>query len=155
PYVKRYWRLSAMSGLLIGLGALVTLAIPWPLAIVIDTVLGDRPLPAIFGSLLSGSGKYTLLAFAVVFGLLLTAAQHLVSVGENYANTKLEQHIVLDFRSDLFRHVKRLALPFHDITQSGGLMYKVTMEADAAGSVVLAVPPLIQNVITLVLMFFV
>ena len=47
---------------------------PWPLAILIDTVLGNKPLPSFLG-VLDGVGTYWLLAIAVVAGLVVTRPQ--------------------------------------------------------------------------------
>jgi ATP-binding cassette subfamily B protein/subfamily B ATP-binding cassette protein MsbA len=153
PYLRRYRALTATSFSMVGVGALLALAAPWPLAIVIDSVLGHKPLPAIFGSLFGGSGKYTLLAIAVGLGVLIVAAQHGFAVLENYVNTRLSQRIVLDFRSDLFEHVQKLSLGFHEQTQSGLLFFRMSNEAEAAGTIVVTIPPLVQSVVTLVLMF--
>ena len=50
-------------------------------------------------------GRYALLAIAVVGGLLITALEHGLAVVDKYVNTKLDQSMVLDLRSDMFRHV--------------------------------------------------
>src|SRR5438105_6433544 len=44
-YLKPYVRLAVVSVALIGLGVLVSLLVPWPLALIVDYVLGGRPLP--------------------------------------------------------------------------------------------------------------
>jgi ABC-type multidrug transport system fused ATPase/permease subunit len=140
---------------LIGAGALVSLMAPWPLAIILDSVLGSKPLPAVFGSFLQDRSEYAVLVFAVVFSVFVVAAEHMVSVAENYVNTKLEQRIVLDFRSDLFRHAQGLSLTFHDETATGTTMFKLINEAAAAGTIVMAFPPLAQSLLTIGLMLWV
>jgi ABC-type multidrug transport system fused ATPase/permease subunit len=153
PYVKPYWKLALASISMIGFGALVSIVAPWPLAILLDTVFDSKPLPSLLGPLLDGTGRTMLIVIAVVFGLEVTAAQHSVTVLDNYVNTKLAQRLVLDFRSDLFRHVQKLSRSYHDESSSGLLFYRMSNEADAAGVIVVAVPPLIQAVLTLGLMF--
>jgi len=155
PYVRRYPKLAISSVGLIGAGALVSLMAPWPLAIILDSVLGSKPLPAVFGSFLQDRGEYAVLVFAVIFSVFVVAAEHLVGVAENYVNTKLEQRIVLDFRSDLFRHTQGLSLTFHDETLTGNLMFKLTNEATTAGTIVMAFPPLAQSLLTIGLMLWV
>src|SRR3712207_9381642 len=55
PYLRPYWKLAILALLLTLLASLFSLLLPWPLAIMFDSVLGDRPLPAVlaplFGSL--------------------------------------------------------------------------------------------------------
>jgi ATP-binding cassette, subfamily B, bacterial len=152
PYLRKYKGLALASVSMIGAGSLAALVAPWPLAILLDTVLGNKPLPAILGPVLGGTGTYTLLVFAVLFGLVVTALEHGLAVVDNYVNTKLEQRIILDFRSDLFQHAQRLSFAFHDETAKGTLMFKLSNEADAAGQIVVAIPALIQAVVTVVLM---
>ncbi len=62
-YLRPYWRLAVVSALLIVLGGLVGLLVPWPLAFLVDCVLGSKlvgvtgtvvaiePSPTIFHSL--------------------------------------------------------------------------------------------------------
>ncbi len=153
-YLWPYWQLALASVAMIGVGALVALITPWPLAILIDTVLGDKPLPSVLGPL-GGLDTTALLVIAVVSGFLVTAAEHTLGVGDNYVNTKLDQRMVLDFRSDLFRHAQGLSLAFHDQARTGNLMYQINGQASALGAITVSIPPLAQSVITLAGMFFV
>src|SRR5262245_48490336 len=89
PYLRPRKRLAVASLSLVAGGALTTLLAPWPLAIVVDTVLGNKPLPGLLG-FLDGLGTYQLLAIAVVGGLLITGLEHGFGVVDNYVNTKLD-----------------------------------------------------------------
>jgi ATP-binding cassette subfamily B protein len=155
PYLRPYWKLVVGSFSLIGGGVLLSLVSPWPLAILVDTVLGNQPLPRLLGSVLGSIDTYQLLVFAVVAGLLVTALENSMGVLENYVNTKLEQRMILDFRSDLFRHAQRLSLTFHDQRQTGALMYQINNQADSIGAVTVSISPLVQSLVTLVGMFVV
>lgn len=153
PYVRRYWALLAASVAMIGASAAVGVVAPWPLAIVIDHVLGHRPLPSILRPLLGHSGRYLVLALATSAGLVMTMLAHGLTVVENYVSTKLEQRTTVDFRSDLFSHAQRLSLSFHDRMPTGGLMYRINEQANALGQIVVAFPPLAQGLLMLVGMF--
>jgi ATP-binding cassette subfamily B protein/subfamily B ATP-binding cassette protein MsbA len=154
PYLWPHRWLAGGSLGLVGFGVVTALLAPWPLAIVIDSVLGDRPLPDVL-SRLDGLGTYQLLAFAVVAGLLITGIEHGVAVLDNYVNTRLDQEMVLDLRSDMFAHAQRLPLAFHDRTRTGQLMFEINNQASAIGGITVAVPPLLQSVITVVGMFLI
>jgi ATP-binding cassette subfamily B protein len=154
PYLRPRKRLAATSLSLVGLGSLMALLGPWPLAILIDTVLGNKPLPSLL-SPLDGLGKYTLLAIAVGGGLVVTALQHGLAVVDEYVNTRLDQAMVLDLRSDMFRHVQRLSHAFHDAKRTGQLMFEINNQASAVGSITVAIPPLLQSAVTLVGMFLI
>jgi ABC-type multidrug transport system fused ATPase/permease subunit len=151
-YLRPYWKL----GIVVVLGTLVLavvgLALPWPLALLVDGVLGEEEPPAFVADLV-GTDKNSLLVFAVVFGFGLTLIGNALTLLNNYAGTKLEQRMVLDLRSDLFDHCQRLSLTFHDKTMTGELMSKINNQAASVGSVVMTIPPLAQSAITLVGMF--
>ena len=73
-------------------------------------------------------------AIAVVAGSVVTALQHGAGGLDNYVNTKLDQSMVLDLRSDLFQHAQRLSLAFHDSKRTGKLMYQINNQASAVGA---------------------
>jgi ATP-binding cassette, subfamily B, bacterial len=154
PYLRPHRRLAFGSLALVGASASMALLAPWPLAILIDTVLGNKPLPSLLG-VLDGVGRYELLAIAVGAGLLVTGLEHGLAVVDNYVNTKLDQSMVLGLRSDMFRHAHRLSLAWHDNKRTGALMYQVNNQAAAVGSVTVAIPPLLQSVVTLIGMFLI
>src|SRR5690606_32397633 len=92
---------------------------------------------------------------AVLGGLGVTLVTNTVTVLSNYVNVKLEQWMVLDFRSDLFRHAQRLSMTFIDSQRSGGLMYRINNQASTIGSVPLMIPPLARSALTLAGMFWI
>jgi ABC-type multidrug transport system fused ATPase/permease subunit len=154
PYLRPRRGLAGASLGLIGVGAVLSLLTPWPLAIMIDTVLGNKPLPALLAPL-DGLSKYALLAIAVGAGLALTALENGVAIIAEYVNTKLDQTMVLDLRSDMFQHVHRLTQSFMDAKRTGQLMFEINNQASAAGAITVSIPPLIQAVVTLIGMFVV
>jgi ATP-binding cassette subfamily B protein len=154
PYLKPHRRLGIASLVLMAASALMALLAPWPLAILLDTVLGEKPLPSLLG-FLDGLSTYELLAISVISGLVITALDHGLAVYDNYVNTKLDQSMVLDLRSDMFRHAQKLSMAYHDSKQMGKLMFQINTQASAVGAVTVSIPPLLQSVLTLVGMFVV
>ena len=156
-YLKPYWKLAAFSVIVIFLSGLVSLLAPWPLKILVDSVLGDHALPPsvarLFGS--PASNRFSLLILVVVSSLAVTLVADALSVVENYVNTKIDLGMALDFRSELFQHAQRLSMSFHDQSRSGMLIYAVNFQADAASRLVMTIPPLAQSLITLVGMFWI
>jgi ATP-binding cassette subfamily B protein/subfamily B ATP-binding cassette protein MsbA len=150
-YLRPYWHLAVVSVALIALGALAGLLAPWPLQFLVDNVLQNQPLPAFLDRLLGPAPpeRFVLLIAAVSAGVVVTLLSHGLTVIDNYVNTKIQQHMVLDFRSDLFQHAQRLSLAFHDRRRSGMLIYAINAQADAAARVVMTIPPLAQSVLTL------
>ena len=153
-YLRPHWKLAVLSVALIVLGALFGLLLPWPLKFLVDNVLQGEPMPEFFADLF-GENRSTLLIVAVVAGLLFTFTQSALTVLDNYVNTKIDQNMILKFRSDLFRHAQRLSLAFHDQRRSGMLIYAINFQADAAARLVMAIPQLAQSLLTLLGMFWI
>jgi ATP-binding cassette, subfamily B, bacterial len=157
PYLRPYYRLVAISLVLLIITALIGLLTPWPLKILIDSVLGDHPLPlGLSGYIGSPSeNRYLILGFLIAASLLIALAGDGLNVLESYINTKIDLGMVLDFRSDLFQHAQRLSLAFHDKSKTGMLMYAINNQADAAARLIMSVPPILTSLITLVGMFWI
>jgi ATP-binding cassette subfamily B protein/subfamily B ATP-binding cassette protein MsbA len=123
--------------------------------ILFDNVLGDRPLPPFLDFFLGPLEPVGLMLVVVIGGVVLTLLHNGLTVLDNYVNTRMDQSMVLDFRSDLFRHAQRLSLSFHDQRRSGMLIYAINSQADAAARLVMAVPSLAQSLLTLIGMFWI
>ncbi len=152
PYLRPYRGLMAAALFLILLGTIAALAVPWPMALLVDSVLTDQPLPDYVDRFLPDD-RTTLIYVAVIGGLVVTLLTGVLTVLSNYVLTKLDQRMVLDFRSDLFGHVQRLSMDFHDNRRTGEFMANVNTRAASLGQIVVALPPLVQSALTLVGMF--
>ncbi|UGS35715.1 glycosyltransferase [Capillimicrobium parvum] len=153
-YLRPHRKLAVASIVIALFGSLAALASPWPLALLVDTVLGNKPLPALLG-FLGDVDRSALLIIAVVAGVLVAGLQSGLGVLDDYVSTKLDQSMVLDLRTEMFAHAQRLSLAFHDNKRTGLLMYQINNQATAVGAIVVAIPPLIQALLTLVGMFVV
>ena len=98
---------------------------PWPLKIVIDSVLGDRPLP--FGWAPGWSPSALLLAACVGF-VVIHAVLGALAVVQNFTTIGIGQRMVNALRSDLYAHLHRLSLAFHSRARVGDLLYRVTAD---------------------------
>jgi ABC-type multidrug transport system fused ATPase/permease subunit len=151
PYVRPFRGLGVLAVIFMVLAAAVALAEPWPLAILVDSVLGERDPPGVveyfFGE---DPGQYEMLAFVVILGLMITLVMNGTAVMADWVLAKLEQRMVLDLRSDLFDHCQRLSLTFHDARMTGQLMNQINLQASAMGAIVVAFPPILQAALTLI-----
>jgi ATP-binding cassette subfamily B protein len=154
-YARPFWPLILASLVMIALTAGLSLLAPWPLAILVDSVLGGKGLPALLPGFVSSWDRTTLLIALVAGGLMLTVLENGITVLNEYVTTRLDQWMVLDLRSDLFRHVHRLSPSFYEGEQTGTLMYQINGLASAVGAVVVALPPVLQSVVTLGGMFYI
>jgi ATP-binding cassette, subfamily B, bacterial len=152
PYLRPHREAMGGSIALSVINTIVHLLQPWPLAILIDSVAGHKPLPPIAAQVLP-SGRYQQLAALVFLGFLLTVLGNALHVWQIAIDARIEQQMVLDFRSDLFQHAQRLSLAFHDATKTGEMMGRINYAAASVGNVVMAFPPMLQAGLTLIGMF--
>jgi ATP-binding cassette, subfamily B, bacterial len=104
---------------------------PWPLKLIIDSVLGGAPLPWGFAPDL-GTGALLLAACAAL--VVIYAALGAANVLANVTTIRIGQRMVRDLRSDLYAHLHRLSMAFHSRAQAGDLLYRVTADTFALQS---------------------
>lgn len=126
---------------------------PWPLKIIIDSVLGDAPVQ---WEALGGYSRQSLLLVAcggIVFVYLILGG---VTLLNNYTTIKIGQKMVNDLRRDLYSHLQKLSLAFHSRRQVGDLLYRVMADTYAIQSLSMnGVFPIVTAVSLLVGMFIV
>lgn len=154
PYIRPYRKLAGVSVGLIALLAIVGLAEPWPLAFLIDGVLGAEEVPGWVTGIV-GTGTTGLILFAVGLSLLITLLSGALNIFNEYITTKVQLRMVLDLRSDLFAHAQRLSLSYHDDSEMGVMMYKINNQATALGSIVVAIPSVVLSLFQIVGMGFI
>jgi ATP-binding cassette, subfamily B, bacterial len=116
------------------LGSGLTLLVPVPLKIAVDSVLGSSPVPGFFASVLpagfTASDSGLLLATAILF-LAIAVLIQMVDVSVLMLSTYTGERLVLGFRSRLFRHVQRLSLTYHDLRGTTDSTYRIQWDARA------------------------
>ena len=146
-------RLAGGVGLtLLGIG--LDLLKPMPLAIVLDSVLGGKPLPAFLAPWLGGLSPVMLLGIAAASIVVITVALGACTVGSNYLTIDVGQRMVNDMRTELFAHLQKLSLKFHHQQQTGDLLYRVMADTFSVQSMVMnGLLPLVSAGIMLAGMF--
>jgi ABC-type multidrug transport system fused ATPase/permease subunit len=151
PYLRPYRRLLIGVMVLTVVTAALGLAEPWPLAIILNQVLTDENpsgvMSTIFGS---DPTVWVVLVSMVTLRFLLIVVGNGFTVLNHFLGAKMEQNMVLDLRSDLFEHVQRLSLTFHDQRATGALMSQINIQASAVGNIVMVIPPIAEAVLTLI-----
>ncbi len=148
---RPFWK--HITGLL-GLGALssvFTLLTPLPLKLVVDSVIGSKPLAAPLDALPHAvSGTDTgILIFAAVLFVAITLLRQLEQFASLVLSTYAGQNLLLSFRARLFRHVQRLSLAYHDTKGVTDSTYRIQYDAQSIQTLVIAgVIPLFTAVFT-------
>ncbi len=153
PYRRRVVLLAFLLVTEIALGALQ----PWPLSIVIDYVLGDRPWPAWMASFMlsvTNGHKFALLVTVVIGGVVLQVVNQFVSAYGTQVQVDAGQRMVYDLRARLFQHLTSLGLHHHITTSTADAVYRVDVDAYAIENLVMSgIFPLATSITALVVMF--
>jgi ABC-type multidrug transport system fused ATPase/permease subunit len=106
------------------------LLMPWPLKVVFDYILlGKRPpraLSVLHG--LQGDQKIRALVAVSAAIVLLAVLRGLFSYLQLIITSSVGQKVVYAIRRELFAHLQRLSLSFHNRTRSGELLSKIAAD---------------------------
>ena len=137
----------------------IALLTPLPVKIVVDSVIGHRPLPAPFVRMIPFLEKFSghpELFLAISMLLLLTLIYQVQASVSGVLTTYLSEKLVFRFRSELFRHMQRLSLSYHDMTGSSDSLYRIQYDAMSIQFIAIdGTIPFIVSIATLVAMLIV
>ncbi|MGE5408407.1 MAG: ABC transporter ATP-binding protein [Syntrophothermus sp.] len=154
PYLRPYRRTLICVVALTVLAALLGLAEPWPLAVILNQVLHNAESTGIVRTIFGPDPTTWVVLVAMVSArFLLVVVGNAVTVLNHFLGARMEQNMVLDLRGDLFDHAQRLSFTFHDQRQTGALMSQINLQAAAVGNIVMVLPPIAEALLTLVGMF--
>ncbi|HSH83062.1 MAG TPA: ABC transporter transmembrane domain-containing protein, partial [Herpetosiphonaceae bacterium] len=129
-YMAPYWKGRALMVLMTLLSIAFSLLQPWPMKILVDHVFGNTPMPGTLAqmlALLPGAGTSEgLLAWTVLAGLAIFAANSAMDVVLTVSWLRVSQPMVYDLARDLFAHMQRRSLLFHSRNSVGDLLSRVT-----------------------------
>ena len=131
PYVRAHWPRLVWPLVLAMLISACELLKPWPLKIVIDSVLGGQPLPWEWARGWSSSAVLLLSCLALVGLYAVLGALHMLN---NYTTVDVGQRLVTDLRSAVYAHLHQLSLDFYTRARVGDLLYRVTADTLALQS---------------------
>ena len=110
----------------------LVLLTPLPLKIAVDTVLGSRPLPRFLDSVVPDYVKHSsfrLLVLVAILQVLIVIAIRLQELCGYMLRTQVGEGLTLSFRAQLFRHVQRLSLSYHDTKGTADSIYRIQYDA--------------------------
>src|SRR5437867_531338 len=156
---RPYW--LHLAGLF-GIGLLagpIALLDPVPLKLVVDSVLGTRPLPptvrALLPETIAGS-RGALLAAAVGLLLAVAALAQLQALANKFMQAYVGERLVLAFRSQLVQQAQRLSLSYHDSKGTADSLYRVQQDAAVIDKIMVeGIIPFLSAAITLATMIVV
>jgi ATP-binding cassette, subfamily B, bacterial len=134
--LKPHWRALAFGFLAVIGEGIADLAEPWPLKVVLDTLLhshSERWLNKFILSI-AGTNELAILKLVAVSVLAIAALGAICSYAEKYLTTSVGQWVMYDLRRSLYSHMQRLSIAYHDQKQTGDLIGRATTDVDAIQS---------------------
>jgi ATP-binding cassette subfamily B protein len=134
------------------LSAPVALLAPLPLKIIIDNLIGSRPLPPLVAAFVPHSMQNSpaLLAFAVGMIVAVAVLTYVQGSGTWLLQTYAGEGMVLNFRARLFAHVQRLSLGYHDTRGMSDSSFRIECDAPSIQFITVnGIIPLIVSFATL------
>jgi subfamily B ATP-binding cassette protein MsbA len=131
--VRPHRALLVVAFIAMAIESAATIWDPWPLKLIVDNVLGGKPLPpAVAGWAVFGTSPLGLLNAAIGALLAITAIGAAASFVQKYLSTLVGERITLDLRRTLYHHVQQLSLPFFETRRTGDLIVRLTSDVDTA-----------------------
>lgn len=166
--MKRWWiqiagyslpegRGLSMVFLLMLIGNVLNVLKPWPLKLIIDYVLKDRPLPEVvspIGNLPYGSSSLGLLGWLSAGTVLIFLAFRSINIIQGYASAGVGTRMVYNLGSNIFDRLQRLSLSFHHRQRAGDLIRRVITDSSCVKELVMdTFLPAITSLVSLGIMF--
>lgn len=127
----------AMAGLCTLGVAAADLLKPWPLKIILDHGLLDKPLPDYLGFLpgILGGDKVVLVVALSCAIVLIALLGGLFSYSQIFVTSSVGYKMVYALRRELFAHLQRLSLSFHNQAKSGDLLTRIAVDTNTLKNV--------------------
>lgn len=115
--LRPHWKTTTGAIISLGLSTGFALIVPWLLGWVIDTGLRH--------------GQFSTLLLATGAILLTSAARGLFAYEQGYLSQALSNDVAYDLRNLLYDHLQILDFSFHDESETGQLMSRLTVDIEA------------------------
>lgn len=129
-----YWQHMVGIILLSLLGPVLALLYPLPLKIAVDSVFGSHPIPAFLKALLPAVATRSDTAILVLAACLLVTISFLSQLqrlGSSLLCDYTGGRLVLNLRAQVFRHVQRLSLSYHESKGTADSTYRILQDASS------------------------
>jgi ABC-type multidrug transport system fused ATPase/permease subunit len=111
---------------------IMSLATPWPLKIILDSVVGDHKLAPwlhrMIGPLLESGSRVHVAAIAAMAFVLIAIIGAIASYIDNYYTESVGQWVAHDLRIRLYHHLQRLSLGYYSTHDTGTILSTLTTD---------------------------
>ncbi|MCV7211893.1 ABC transporter ATP-binding protein [Mycolicibacterium canariasense] len=127
------WLVAGIFGVLL-IQIAMGLAAPWPLKVVLDSVVGDHPLPGwlhgLLQPMLGGEGRMHIAGLAAIMVIVIAVIAALATYAANYLTETVGQRIGNDLRTRAYHHLQQLSLNYFDTHRVGPILSTLTDDVD-------------------------
>ena len=153
---RPYWPHLAALLVLSLLGTPIALLMPVPLAIVVNGLSGSNQIPGSWLSRLATNSLTEVLFLAIVLVVGLGLLDQVQKLATSSLGTYIGEKILLGFRAQIFGHVQRLSLGYHDVKGTADSNYRIHWDAAAIQWIAIhGLPPSFTACLTLLGMIYV
>jgi ATP-binding cassette subfamily B protein/subfamily B ATP-binding cassette protein MsbA len=128
-YVRSQRRTLVLIFLLTLASSTLVAVQPWPMKLLVDHVLGTKPLPEVLKSIGIPERPTQLLATIVAAGLALFVLNTTVHAILAWKWTRAGRRMVYDLAEDLFARLQRRSLLYHHRASVGDTMGRITVDS--------------------------
>jgi ATP-binding cassette subfamily B protein len=152
--LRPHWKSLSLAFLAVLGEATADILQPWPLKIVVDSVVQSKKLPhwldQIATTVFAGD-KYLALNVAVAAVAIIALVGAVSGYAEKYLTTRVSQWVAHDLRRALYQHIQRLSIAEHTEKRKGDLLTRMTSDISAVQDFInQALLGIIVNVLTLI-----
>ncbi|BBX66671.1 protein-tyrosine-phosphatase [Mycolicibacterium psychrotolerans] len=110
------------------------LAAPWPLKVVLDSVVGDHPLPGwlhgLLQPILGGESRMHIAGLAAIMVIAIAVIAAIATYVANYLTETVGQRVGNDLRTRAYHHLQQLSLSYFDTHRVGPILSTLTDDVD-------------------------
>jgi ABC-type multidrug transport system fused ATPase/permease subunit len=130
--VRPYRRTLAVIFLAMLVETAMSLATPWPLKIILDSVVGNHKLTPwlhrLVGPLLDGGSRLQVAGLAALAFVIIAVAGSIASYIDNYYTESAGQWVAHDLRMRMYQHLQRLSLGYYSTHETGTILSTLTTD---------------------------
>ena len=155
--VRPYWVTLAAIFISMAVQTVMNVAAPWPLKVVLDSVVGEHKLPHSLDTLLhdylGGTGKMHIALGAAIAVLIIAVLGAIASYIAHYYTTSLGQWVANDLRIRTYHHLQELSLKYYDTHDLGTMLSTLTADVQTIqGFASSSTPGILVDLLTIVAM---
>src|SRR5271154_3038835 len=112
----------------------MSLATPWPLKVILDSVVGNHKLTPwihhLIGPLPDDGARLHMAVLAAAAFVLIAVIGAIASYFDNYYTESVGQWVAHDLRMRTYHHLQRLSLGYYNTHQTGALLSTITTDIE-------------------------